>query len=398
MHAWRWRWLPLGGAPAPGNMLSAADVAAFRRDGFLVLPSFVREEKCEAVRRQVWAATASALPHLRRSEPDSWVRPAHPSPGNGVKHGPDGICPHLCWFTDEENVNLGDTGRVQPETGSGAAGSGPNSRGTTAGDHSDSALVPTHVGSTIGHRYSVTGRNPQWTAALRDLIPDNPDVLAVVQQLLGPQEDFVGNFDGNGPDDHESGTVYCTLPNGDAPGEPFPGSERHGEGEAGTLEKHQRAHFDGCREERSRLNVTCYIDAVQPRGGGLLLWPRSHTRIHRKLWSREGMEHRFDAPSGGPVHPEVAAVRRELAAIVREGRPWAGDCYGPVGTVVLWHHRMAHMGGQNFGRSIRQAVIYRYAKTEAAVPESALDTAQADLWRDWAPCLRSDSGGESAKL
>ena len=34
------------------------------------------------------------------------LRPAQRSPGNGIDHGPSGICPHLCWFTDEENVNL----------------------------------------------------------------------------------------------------------------------------------------------------------------------------------------------------------------------------------------------------------------------------------------------------
>ena len=84
----------------------------------------------------------------------------------------------------------------------------------------------------------------------------------------------------NAPGDEESGIVYCTLPNGNAP---FPGAESHGEGEKGTLEKHQRAHFDGGRDERLRLNVTCYIDDVEPQGGGCLCWPRSHTRIHRKI-------------------------------------------------------------------------------------------------------------------
>jgi hypothetical protein len=75
------------------------------------------------------------------------------------------------------------------------------------------------VSSTIGHRYSVTGRNPAWTAALRALVPDSPDIRSVVAQLLGPEAGFVGNFDGSGPADQESGIVYCTLPNGTCPGE-----------------------------------------------------------------------------------------------------------------------------------------------------------------------------------
>ena len=88
-------------------------------------------------------------------------------------------------------------------------------------------------------------------------------------------------------------------------------------------------------------------------------------------------------------------VREEISAIVAEGEPWEGDCYGPAGTIVLWHHRVLHMGGQNFGSGIRQAVIYRYSKTEGAVPESALDTSEGDLWRDWTPCVR---GASEAKL
>ena len=195
------------------------------------------------------------------------------------------------------------------ETGSGTTGKEP---GDGDGGEDEEALpkfrssatqIPTHVSSTIGHRYSVTGRNPEWTAALRALIPDNPDIQTIAAQLLGDEESFVGNFDGNGPEDQESGIVYCTLPNGDAPGEAFPGAERHGEGGEGTLEKHQRAHFDGGRDERARLNVTCYIDAVEPRGGGFLLWPRSHSRMHKRIWSRDAAAHRFDIESEGPIHP-----------------------------------------------------------------------------------------------
>ena len=87
-------------------MLSAQQVSAFRRDGVLVLPGFVDDGKCEAVRTHLWTATSESLPTLRRDDPSTFVRPAHRSPGNGIDHGPNGICPHLCWFTDEENVNL----------------------------------------------------------------------------------------------------------------------------------------------------------------------------------------------------------------------------------------------------------------------------------------------------
>ena len=95
-------------------MLSAQQVATFRREGVLVLPAFVGDEQCEVVRRQMWAATASALPQLRRDDPSTFLRPAQHSPGNGIDHGPNGICPHRCWFTDEENVNLCVAQRPHP--------------------------------------------------------------------------------------------------------------------------------------------------------------------------------------------------------------------------------------------------------------------------------------------
>ena len=63
-----------------------------------------------------------------------------------------------------------------------------------------------------------------------------------------------------------------------------PGAESHGAGGPGVLEKHQRVHFDGCTHERHRLKATTYLDAVPPGGGGLVVWPRSHERMHREIW------------------------------------------------------------------------------------------------------------------
>ena len=49
----------------------------------------------------------------------------------------------------------------------------------------------------------------------------------------------------------------------------------------------------------------------------------------------------------GAIHSEVQLVRQQLSAIVGEGKPWEGDCYGPKGTAVLWHHRLLHMASKH---------------------------------------------------
>ena len=48
------------------------------------------------------------------------------------------------------------------------------------------------------------------------------------------------------------------------------------------------------------------------------------------------------------------------------------------------------MASQNYSDNIRQAVLIRWAKAEAALPkEEVLEHVRNDdLWRDWAPCVR----------
>jgi hypothetical protein len=70
------------------------------------------------------------------------------------------------------------------------------------------------------------------------------------------------------------------------------------------------------------------------------------------------------------------------------------------GDVILWHHRTAHMAGQNYSRNIRQAVLYDYIKKEEFYDDSA---PPEDMWRDWSDEMRElneNTGGlgEAARL
>ena len=72
-----------------------------------------------------------------------------------------------------------------------------------------------------------------------------------------------------------------------------------------------------------------------------------------------------------------------IAEIKVDTQPF--DCYGPTGTVVLWHTKILHIAGQNASSDvIRQATIYGFLKTPAALPDPLVaDNTNGDIWRDW---------------
>ena len=67
------------------------------------------------------------------------------------------------------------------------------------------------------------------------------------------------------------------------------------------------------------------------------------------------------------------------------------DCYGAAGTVAFYHSRLAHSAGSNYSSAIRQAVLIRFAKTRAAMPDAeCLEHARTnDLWREWSDVVRT---------
>ena len=82
-----------------------------------------------------------------------------------------------------------------------------------------------------------------------DLLPRNPAVLAVVDQLLG-----AGRYDPAG----STRGVYCTLPHP-------PGHERRSE--------RPKIHVDWSHGDRGRLGAIAYIDDVEPEAGAFGVWP-----------------------------------------------------------------------------------------------------------------------------
>ena len=53
-------------------LLTASQIAQFKRDGFLVLPAVLDPELCRQARDAMWAAIATHLPRMKRDDPSTW--------------------------------------------------------------------------------------------------------------------------------------------------------------------------------------------------------------------------------------------------------------------------------------------------------------------------------------
>ena len=72
------------------------------------------------------------------------------------------------------------------------------------------------------------------------------------------------------------------------------------------------------------------------------------------------------------------------------------DCYGEAGDVVLWHHRLAHMAGQNYSNVIREAILGDFSKLD--LDQTRMDPPQENMWRDWSIDIQASKGTYSAEF
>jgi hypothetical protein len=174
----------------------------------------------------------------------------------------------------------------------------------------------------------------------------HPFVQGVVNQLLG-----VDRF--NQPKGVRG--IYSTLPYGDVDRKP-----RH-------------VHID---EGPSTIGVVCYVDRVDPDGGGFTVWPGSHKRMHFTSHSRH-------------LRQDGEAYNQVKKDLDDSWETSSVQTYGDPGDIVIWHHRMAHMASHNYTSNIRKAVLtdFRFKNIDELI-ELAPDK---DMWVDWGEAVR-DAG------
>ena len=346
--------------------LTVTQIAQFKREGFLVLPAVLDPLFCRQARDEMWEIIHAHLPRMKRGEPSTWtpvteeestkLKTQKPLGGGDpyfsgsghrftVRNGAEELMldlgPRALWIVAEQL--LGQETLVWPV--------GLDKLGDVVGpcfmcDDAVGGLV-----SHVGHEMGWPTRGPfstEWELRL----PKTGPVWLNGQGTRG---------------------LYCTLPKSPPVGSGYPG-----------------AHSDGACYGRWRLQMSAYIDDVPPNSGGFTVWPGSHTRIWKEQW---------DAFQSGEKHTDKhLAVRHAggyddpvIAEIKDDTQPF--DCHGPAGTVVLWHTKILHIAGQNVSSDIiRQATIYGFLKTPAALPDSlVVDNTNGDIWRDWSDEVRTIS-------
>ncbi len=343
--------------------LTASQIAQFRRDGYLVLPAVLDPELCRQARDEMWGAIEADLPRMKRGEPSTWApiteeessRLSAQKPAGGgeaylggsghrltIRNGAEelllNLAPRALWQVAEQLLGKGTL--VWP--------AGLDESGTTTGPcfMSDDAVggLASHMGSEMGWP---SGGSFTTEEALR--LPKTGPVWLNGQGTRG---------------------LYCTLPKSPSPGPEYRGS-----------------HSDGACYGRWGLQMAAYTDDVPPNSGAFTVWPGSHTRIWKEQWKafQAGEKHTDThlavRNAGGYTDPVIGRIKADTQPI---------DCHGPAGTVVLWHTKILHIAGQNSSDDvIRQATIYGYLKTTAAVSDAlAVDNKGGDIWRDWSDELR----------
>ena len=349
-------------------LLTASQIAQFKRDGFLVLPAVLDPERCRGARDAMWDAIATHLPRMKRDDPSTWgplteeesaeLNAQRPEvggdpyfAGNGhrfyVRNGAEqfmlDLAPRALWQVAEQLLGEGTV--VWP--------AGEDDSGMTTGPCFMCDDAVGGLASHLGKKIEQWPEKGSFTTEEALRLPKTGPVWLNGQGTRG---------------------LYCTLPNSPSPGPNY-----------------RSAHSDGACYGRWRLQIAAYTDDLPPNSGGFTVWPGSHSRIWRDQWDAflEGEKHTdkhlAERKAGGYNDPVIQRIKADT-------QPF--DCHGPAGTVVLWHTKILHMAGQNLSTDvIRQATIYGFLKTPASLPDPlVIDNTNGDIWRDWSDEVRAING------
>ena len=167
------------------------------------------------------------------------------------------------------------------------------------------------------------------------LVPLDPNLHAMAEQMLG--EGMLS------PPERTRG-IYTTLPRREPPA------------------NHDHLHVD---EHAFHLGVVAYLGDVTPNAGGFRVWPSSHR------WFYPSFESQY-RPGRTEAYHAIRALFETQPSL---------ECTGAAGDVVFWHHRLAHMAGRNHARSLRQAILFDYKRSD--LDQTQEEPPQANMWRDW---------------
>jgi hypothetical protein len=328
--------------------LTAAQMAHFKAEGYLVLPGALDPELCSRARDHQWATLRKSIPTMDRDDPSTWPRdlkvaradkPEVDNPylttsakGFHIYCATEplflDLFPLALWTVVEQLLGAGTTVRPRPAD---------PVTGLCNGEFFANKNGPDHKQLVGLHEF----------AHLRDSDPPPMQTVQIAVPPTSPATNLTMGTRG----------LYCNMPAGD-PDEPdYPAYGRRGQegdypgahADTLTLTDTAGVHSD----DRVRLRATIYFDDCPPDCGGFTLWPRSHTKIWHH--TREAMR------DGRSYHPYQDQVLKDMKAVTAPV-----ETHGPAGTVVLWHQKTVHIAGHNQSTGpkavIRQAMIHVSAR------------------------------------
>lgn len=127
--------------------------------------------------------------------------------------------------------------------------------------------------------------------------------------------------------------------------------------------KTPRPHTDG---HRFMVGTLGYLSDVEPNGGGFHVWPGSHLMLQKCFKKLAGSGWTND------YHRELYLMAKKVPA---------KEIVAPKGSVIFWHHRLAHAAGINRSSCIRHAVLADYPSSDY----DRLKTSESgdDPWKGW---------------
>ena len=326
------------------RVLSDGELEFFRVEGYIVLEGLMDHDLCRRAVDGIFACAGATGLRLDQNDPSTWMNPFQPE--------------------DEDEENEGN-----------------------------------YVSTGIGHRWHL--REVGGEELIVSLLPRR--CLAIAQQLVG---DSVAFPSGGEPTAQRTAALQsCFAPNGrrcrgvyssfPAYRRAVPPNER-----VPLRDQPDRGHYDTQALDDSmtpaRFMATGLLGDTPPGCGGFTVFPRSHRRLHQ-------LASECRDKGINPVSAEGTARRDALVEeIAADTEPV--DCFGPAGTVVLWHRATMHKVATNYSQAIRFGCIYDFLSSEQLGNGQAWDTLglHADAWeqqRGWvgpAPALwerwRGDGG------
>lgn len=127
--------------------------------------------------------------------------------------------------------------------------------------------------------------------------------------------------------------------------------------------KRERPHTDG---HHFLVGTLTYLTPVESGGGGFTVWPGSH------LAMRSGFTHEAGPAWQPTYHRDLYGYALRHAPVEIVGQP---------GTVIFWHHRLAHAAGFNRSSKIRLALLADFHPTD--IEALAATPAGSDPWAHW---------------